>query len=374
MHQAERGVFDLRRGHPIHLFGPAGGILTVAVETMAESHPRELAALTGTAPRLLLTPRRAFALGLRGTDGGAVSMPVPADATTSDIMALASAPVTTLSAALLRQITRPVSEIELGALNLAKTGRLLPAMLSVPVPDAPGADLLALLGDSTLLSVPAEQAATLMFRPRLRLARTSDAPVPLEDAEKTRFMLFREDNGVLEHLAILIGDPGAWQDPVPVRLHSACLTGDLFGSLRCDCGEQLRNSVRAITAEGGGVLLYLAQEGRGIGLANKLRAYTIQDQGMDTVDADRTLGFNDDERRYEAAVAMLEEIGVNRVRLFTNNPEKVAALARGGIEIVDRQPLHGTINPHNLGYLNTKAERAGHMLDGLLEERDAEGR
>lgn len=372
MQQAERGVFDLRRGQPICLREMDRGILTVAVETMAESHPAELAALTGASPRLVLTPQRARIMGLHAHSGAAVSMPLPPGATAADIIALATAPISTLETEHLPRITRAASDTELKALELAKSGRLLPAMLSVPVPAMPDSILQALLDDSTILSVPAEQVTELCARPRMRLTQTSNAPVPLEDAGQTRFMLFREDNGVLEHLAVLIGDPEGWPDPVAVRLHSACLTGDLFGSLRCDCGEQLRNSVRTISAEGGGVLLYLAQEGRSIGLANKLRAYTLQDQGLDTVEANRTLGFDDDERRYEIAVAMLEQIGVSRIRLFTNNPEKVAALTMGGIDVIERCPLHGSVNPHNHGYLNTKAERAGHMLAELLDRKDAE--
>ena len=167
-----------------------------------------------------------------------------------------------------------------------------------------------------------------------RLTYVSEGPVPLEAAGHAGFACFREANGLLEHVAIVVGDRGEWPDPVPVRIHSACLTGDLFSSLRCDCGDQLRGSLRAFAARGGGVLLYLDQEGRTIGLGNKLRAYTLQDQGLDTVDADCTLGFGSDERTYEAAVGMLRHLRVARVRLFTNNPDKLQAPAgrrhRGG--------------------------------------------
>ena len=168
-------------------------------------------------------------------------------------------------------------------------------------------------------------------------------------------------------MAVLVGDRRRWPDPVPVRIHSACLTGDLFGSLRCDCGEQLRGSLRVFTASGGGVLLYLAQEGRAIGLGNKLRAYTLQQQGLDTIDADCTLGFGADERLYDAAVEMLRHLEVDRVRLLTNNPEKVRALRDGGIEVVEREALYGTLNRHNLSYVKAKASRAGHWLGDLLE-------
>jgi GTP cyclohydrolase II len=156
-----------------------------------------------------------------------------------------------------------------------------------------------------------------------------------------------------------------------VRLHSACLTGDLFGSLRCDCGEQLRASVERIAADGGGVLLYLAQEGRGIGLANKLRAYELQDGGADTVEADASLGFADDERRFDVAVQMLLDLGLRRIRLLTNNPAKIAAIEAGGIEIADREELYGALNEHNERYLRAKADRSGHLLGEWLETESA---
>ena len=177
-------------------------------------------------------------------------------------------------------------------------------------------------------------------------------------------MLFR--SGLLEHVALIVGDPAHWPDVPALRMHSACLTGDLFGSLRCDCGEQLRSAVSTIGEEGGGILLYLAQEGRGIGLANKLRAYGLQDSGLDTVDADRLLGFGADERRYEVAAAMLADLDIPRVRLMTNNPGKIAALERNGIEIAGREAVHGALNPHNDRYLTAKAERAGHWLDEVI--------
>ena len=151
-----------------------------------------------------------------------------------------------------------------------------------------------------------------------------------------------------------------------MRLHSACLTGDLFGSLRCDCGQQLRGSLRVFAARGGGVLLYLAQEGRSIGLGNKLRAYTLQHEGLDTVDADCALGFGADERRYDAAVEMLNHLQLARIQLLTNNPEKVRALQVGGIDVADRQPLYGTLNRHNLPYVKAKVDRAGHWLSDML--------
>ena len=150
---------------------------------------------------------------------------------------------------------------------------------------------------------------------------------------------------------------------MPIRLHSACLTGDLFGSLKCDCGEQLRRAVQSFAEGSGGVLLYLDQEGRGIGLSNKMRAYALQAEGFDTVDADAVLGYGADERRYEIAAQMVSLLGYKRVSLLTNNPRKIAALGSYGIEVTDRIALVGTINPHNERYLKAKVERSGHLAN-----------
>jgi GTP cyclohydrolase II len=186
------------------------------------------------------------------------------------------------------------------------------------------------------------------------------AKLPLEDAPPTQIVAFRASDDGQEHVALLVGAFGG--KPPLVRLHSECLTGDVFGSLKCDCGPQLREALRIIGAEGGGVLLYLRQEGRGIGLANKVRAYSLQDRGLDTVDASRRLGFADDERDYGHAAAMLRALGIDRVRLLTNNPDKVAGLETAGIEVTERVAHQMPANPHNADYLATKRKKSGHLL------------
>jgi len=193
------------------------------------------------------------------------------------------------------------------------------------------------------------------------LTRVVDARVPLADAEDARLVAFRPKDGGVEHLAILIGTPDT-TGPVLVRLHSECFTGDVLASLRCDCGEQLRGAIASIRNGGGGVLLYLAQEGRGIGLVNKLRAYQLQDAGFDTVDANEQLGFDADERVYLPAAEMLRQLGVGSVRLLTNKPDKGPALERYGINIFERGPDVFPSNGHNERYLLTKATRSGHLL------------
>ena len=254
----------------------------------------------------------------------------------------------------------------MGGLTLARLGRLIPAVVAVPVALSDPSELRAALKSGGILSVTTDQIDELASDERVSVVHVSEGPVPLEGAEDARFMFFREANGILEHVAVLLGERDRWPDPVPVRIHSACLTGDLFGSLRCDCGEQLRGCLDIFAAHGGGVLLYLAQEGRGIGLGNKLRAYALQQEGLDTVDADCTLGFGADERRYDAAVEMLQHLQIERVRLFTNNPEKVRAVREGGIQVMERQPLYGTLNRHNIRYVKAKVRRAGHWLGDML--------
>ncbi len=241
------------------------------------------------------------------------------------------------------------------AVAVAKLARLLPSLYFVD--DSASSHVQS----GNVLSM---NASDVERYPRLRsrsLSRVSEARIPLADFEDCRFVLFRGADGATEHLAIVIGTP-LTSEPVPVRLHSSCLTGDLFGSLRCDCGDQLRGAVDTIAELGGGILLYLSQEGRGIGLASKLRAYTLQDGGLDTIDADAHLGYEPDEREYEAATEMLRSLGVSRVRLLTNNPSKVSALNQSSITVEERIPVLADSNPHNIRYLRSKVERAGHLL------------
>jgi GTP cyclohydrolase II len=238
------------------------------------------------------------------------------------------------------------------ALTLCKQARLLPAALVAPVPavwQAPG-----------LTEVAAEQVASA--EPfSIRLAPVSVARVPIEVSENGRVHVFRPEDGAEEHYAIEIGQPSR-QAPVLSRLHSACFTGDVIGSLKCDCGPQLHAALEQIATEGAGVLLYLNQEGRGIGLANKMRAYALQDQGFDTVEANHRLGFEDDERDFRIGAEILKTLGFSAVRLMTNNPGKVAAMQGCGLTVTERVPLKVGRNPHNTRYLSVKAAKSGHLL------------
>jgi GTP cyclohydrolase II len=196
---------------------------------------------------------------------------------------------------------------------------------------------------------------------KTRLREVSSARVPLEVSKLGRVHVFRPDDGGEEHYAIEIGSADRSQ-PVLARLHSACFTGDLIGSLKCDCGPQLRAALAQIGNEGAGVLLYMNQEGRGIGLANKMRAYSLQDEGFDTVEANHRLGFEDDERNFELGAQMLKALGFSAVRLMTNNPAKLAKMQSSGVSVAARVALKVGENPHNSAYLSVKAQKSGHLL------------
>jgi len=193
----------------------------------------------------------------------------------------------------------------------------------------------------------------------VRIAAIADLPSRFGDFHVVAFWNERDGK---EHAAIVRGDP-TYAEDVPVRLHSECLTGDALGSLRCDCRDQLETALRAIGQMETGIVIYLRQEGRGIGFVNKIRAYGLQDHGYDTVEANIALGFRDDEREYSTAAHMLHSLKVKSIRLMTNNPRKIADLTAHGIEITDRIPLVIPPNPYNRFYLETKAAISGHLID-----------
>jgi GTP cyclohydrolase II len=368
MHEAERGLFDLRRGRPLYVTAPNGpatrtGVLLATVESLTRQTLDQIRRLDGGQVRLALTHHRARAMGLGNGHERSISVCLNGETDVNQILRLSSA-VGNYDAN--THDLREASDAEVAGLTLARLGGLLPAVVSTPADADRVPALRDMLDSGAVLATTIAEIEFLAADARVDLVYVSDGPVPLEGAEDARFMCFREANSLLEHVAIVIGNRDTWPDPVPVRLHSACLTGDLFGSLRCDCGEQLRGSLRIFAESGGGVLLYLAQEGRGIGLGNKLRAYLLQQEGLDTIDADGTLGFGADERRYDAAVEILRRLRVDRIRLLTNNPEKVRALRDGGIRVMRRQPLYGTLNRHNVQYVRAKINRAGHWLTEML--------
>ena len=373
----DRAIGDLRRGGAIVIRGPrATAALALAAEMATPDNLTLLRRLAGSVPVLALTARRAAALRpgqLGQAPGGAgihsIMLPVQADAELvrrlADPTLLASgeaAPgITGPGIEGLAVVAEPPEGCAAAAVELTKRARLLPAALVALIDLHEPEELGRWARLNGLLLVAATDIAAYPRLAAATLERVGEARVPLDGAEDARIVAFRPRDGGLEHLAILIGNPAPGGATL-TRLHSQCFTGDLIGSLRCDCGEQLRGAIVAIAAAGGGVLLYLAQEGRDIGLVNKLRAYELQDRGFDTMDANEVLGFDADERVYLPAAAMLRLLGIVRVRLLTNNPDKVAALTHCGIEVAERVPHVFPANPHNAEYLRTKAARGGHLF------------
>lgn len=362
-----RAVAELRRGAPVLLRGADGrpGAVMIAAEAAGAVGLREFAPLAMAPPVLILGAMRAAALLRRPLASFSAAMPAPAGP-----VALAFRTGSVLDPATLRGLADPTAAqliqdpptparlppLATAAFTLVKCARLLPAALISPVDpslDTTPLSLLSAAAAEILGHADAEAAA---------LVQVAEAAVPLEDAPDARLIAFRAPDAGIEHLAIVIGQPDRVEAPL-VRLHSECFTGDLLGSLRCDCGPQLRAALARITAEGAGVVLYLAQEGRGIGLASKLRAYEMQDRGLDTLDANRALGWHADERNFLVAATMLRSLGLPRIRLLSNNPDKLAALAASGIEIAGREKLVIPPNGVNDDYLATKARRFGHLLE-----------
>lgn len=360
----DRAVSELRRGRVVALRGAGGeAALVLATEAATPEGMAELARMAHSQPVMAITARRAEVLGL--PHGGATT-----------VVVRSAGP---LAAAAVRDLADPLSGIttpepglftigdaaahgcESAAVGLAKVARLLPAALVARIEDPEADDLAAWALRHDLLLVDGGDVFQYEYTSARRLRLVSEARVPLAGAENTRILAFRPIDGGLEHLAVLIGEPDP-AAPALTRLHSECFTGDLLGSLRCDCGEQLRAAIEAIGKAGRGVLLYLAQEGRGIGLVNKLRAYELQDRGFDTIEANEQLGFDADERVYMPAAEMLRHLNIHRVRLLTNNPEKVAALTRCGVDVVERVPHSFPSNQHNEAYLQTKRARSGHLF------------
>lgn len=345
---AARAIDALRRGWPVAV----DGLGLLAVET---AHPAALAAFEADGPAdVLISSGRAATLKL--TNQLAAADPDP-----DSPVLVERAPWIDLAGAVAladpaRDLSTPLKgpyrALPLGhpaqaraALGLARVAGLLPAFFTGA---AHAAEARLSPADLDALADPA------------RLALATRARLPVAGAEDAEIVAFRSPDSTDEHVALLIGRPDG--RPPLVRLHSECLTGDVLGSLKCDCGPQLQQAIRAITAEGWGVLLYLRQEGRGIGLVNKLRAYRLQDQGFDTVDANIRLGFAVDTRDFGVAARMLALLGQERVRLLTNNPAKVAGLEAHGVTVVERVPHFLPANPHNEQYLATKRDRTGHQL------------
>jgi GTP cyclohydrolase II len=342
----ERAVAELRYGRPVILKNGKQRLAALALDSVAPDIYDQFAAAVGNTQALFLTAQRAAKLGVSAEDGIAVPLK---DVSFAEASRLAYA----------LDVDKPRlwqdgDAAMQAAAELARTALLLPAVVCADVTEIEDRFAACCSLDHGLLAKAGAARQTFEI-----VVRT---PVPLKDLGRAEFVVFRGGLAQKDQVAIVVGKPDTSR-PVPVRIHSSCLTGDLCGSLKCDCGDQLRNGLRQLREAGGGVLLYLDQEGRGTGIGAKMRAYGYQHQGLDTIDADAILGFGEDHRRYEAAIAMLRLLGIAKVVLHTNNPSKIAALKAGGIAVEARVAVTGTVNDENMRYLETKRLRAGHMID-----------
>lgn len=351
-----RAVADARRGVPVIVAGPHPLIVGPA-ETLGAEGLHLIDRLSAGPASLVLAPSRAAAVLRTPIADDAQAVALALSRPLIDVATLRRVADPTLEQ-IMPNFTRTAPPEQAGAaLALGKLARLLPAMVVAPV--RPGWASLPL--GAGLLVVPAADLLTYPTELAATLHRVAEVAIPLDDAPDARLIAFRALDQGIEHMAILVGDPLREAAPL-VRIHSECFTGDLLGSLRCDCGPQLKGAIRRMAESGAGAVLYLAQEGRGIGLINKLRAYTLQDRGLDTVDANRALGWQADERNFHIAAAMLDALGLKRIRLLTNNPEKLAGLLACGVDVAERVPHIMEPNGVNDGYLATKARRFGHLL------------
>lgn len=351
----ERALSEFRSGRPVLITSASDAITALPVDGMTQEMLVAFRLLSRPVrPFLLVTVRRARAIGVDTSDPTGIALPDFCNA--GEIFSLAAA--TQVSCHL--ELISVDASASAAAIQLAKQAHRLPALLI-----GGGNSAAVRMCEPPLVAVRAEAVAQCRRACATDVSFAAEATIPLSGFS-ARFVVFRDGNGGTP-TAVVVGSPDL-TEPVLVRLHSACFTGDLFGSRSCDCGDQLRLSLMQMAQHGGGIVLYLEQEGRGLGLVNKIRAYQLQNMGLDTVDANSFLGFEDDERDYGIAVRMLRMLGCTRICLMTNNPSKLEELSRAGIDVSGRVPLHGPITADNRRYLAAKATRSGHQLDHVFGE------
>ena len=354
-----RCISEIKRGNPVILQHSGAACLFIALDTLSAAGWRQLSAQFSADWRLVISQHRLSSLQQQPlpphTSNQAVVLPLPTCSYQQlrQLLSLDALPTTTC----ISPNTLPVDIAEKTALALLRQAGLMPVgisqfLLAESIP--------SYTGKHHILSFSLDQLQPIGSANK-EVDFVVETLLPLTAAEESRIILFREKGAETEHMAVIIGNPDFTQ-PTLTRIHSSCLTGDVLGSLRCDCGSQLQQSIEYMAKHGGGVLIYLLQEGRNIGLANKLRSYHLQNQGLDTLTANWHLGFSADERSFELATILLKHLGISSIQLLSNNPLKSQALQAGGIKIDRMVPMLGRRNAFNQDYLKTKKQKMGHHL------------
>ena len=367
-----RAIADLRRGSMILLRGDdaghGGAVLIMAAEQVTAERLAAMAGTAGSTPSLYLTTHRARAIGLKPRPASpACSLLLSERFGVEAVLGLIGDLPNSTGVGDLTVLAEKKGGLTATALVLMRLARLLPAAIAshAPVSEPHACQHWATERGILLLEASAIEAFEVDQADSLR--EVARANLPLEDAGNAEIAMFRPADGGTEHFALLIHPEGKRRksiaSPPLVRIHSQCVTGDVLGSLKCDCGNQLRQAIRLMAGQDGGILVYLAQEGRDIGLVNKLKAYALQDGGLDTVDANHALGFEADHRFFLPAVSILRQLGHDSIRLLTNNPDKITQVEEAGMTVAERLPLVTETNPHNKGYIETKKARTGHLID-----------
>jgi len=363
----ERAISELRRGGKIVITDNLNNlsVLLTPAELIQGDTVDQFSNLAKSRPNILLSANRCKAIGIN-TNNKPCSILINKNWTSSDIISICLP----LSNQEKPEISGVISESRTGlpssSLLILRQARLLPAGIISLVSHIPIENVRDWCFKNNLIHVDLEDIAIYEKVSSDSLVMEVRANVPLAYTDNCEIVMFRPRDGGNEHFCLIFGKTREIQkhsinNPL-VRIHSQCITGDILDSLKCDCGEQLKNSIKMMADADEGVLIYLAQEGRDIGLLNKLRAYSLQESGMDTVQANENLGFNDDERLYYPAKQMLSQLQISQVKLITNNPKKVQHLNNLGIDVTERIPIKIKPNKHNKNYLDTKSKKSGHML------------
>ena len=363
----ERAISELRRGGKIVISDPNSrySVLLVASELIQKDTVQDLSERALSRPNIILSNNRCNAIGIKITDQSC-SILIDKDWSLHDILSLCM-PLTGHKIPIINGVIAETNEsIVFYCLLILRQSRLLPAGLMSIVSNVAPENINQWAFNNNLIHINISDIKYYEQNTAESLVMSVKAKVPIAETENCEIIIFRPKDGGDEHFCLVFGKTRQIDTELEhntlVRVHSQCITGDVLDSLKCDCGQQLKQSIKIMAQANEGVLIYLAQEGRDIGLLNKLRAYSLQETGMDTVEANEDLGFNDDERLYYPVKEMLSQLKITKVKLITNNPRKVENLTKLGINVTERIPIKINPNKYNKKYLDTKSKKSGHIL------------